>query len=84
MGLILVSGEQGVGEAPEAVALPLPPLLPTLSRARSTSGQLSFAVLSVLPSTWRTQEPGSASDVHTRQEACTHVRSVTAFWVGTL
>lgn len=41
------------------------------SRMRSTSGQLSFAVLCVLPRHLRTREPGSASHVHTRQEART-------------
>lgn len=43
MGLVLVSGEQGVGEATEAVALSLPPLLPTLSRGQHLrSAQLCY------------------------------------------
>lgn len=83
MGLILVSGEQGVGEATEAVALSLPPLLPTLSRTQHLwSAQLCRPLRP--PQHLRTQEPGLVSDVHTRQEECTHVRSVMAFRVGTL
>lgn len=67
MGLTLVSGQQGVGDATEAVALSLPPLLPTLSRAQHLRSAQLCRPLRV-PQHLRTWEPGSASDVHTHQE----------------